>query len=393
MSTEDVDWSKFLPAGPLPDAGDKVFHPGEVWAWGGNGRYGASVFTIGEEVGAFTWGRTRLVGDSTALDSSIQPGSSMACTSVLVRHADGRWASGFHAGGPCAPQCGKVNLGETIHCTSTCRDRAAAKASAPTVERLTEGWERLSEPGAHPVGTCCSSDCEHKWTCDGCSAVAIYGKAKWTKGACDACARSLGAFASPVTDEPTTLRSSKERPPRVGDRLTSRFTDVPRTVIRIDPERDYPIRFRADLRRFEDGYDMATWNKGAFTIISEGPVTDDRGGVEPTARRYAGVRYWTSGFGRLTECDGCEEEKPVAAWGYPGAFSACVDCAPVGELAAPKWNIETGIPQWLIDERALMQSAPPVQVLPEFPRSKIERDNAMFRPRFQRSPRYVRGGR
>jgi hypothetical protein len=76
---------------------------------------------------------------------------------------------------------------------------------------------------------------------------------------------------------------------------------------------------------------------------------------------------------------GCGRTEPHEHEVLPGAYNA------VKALRA--------LPQWLTDERALMQSAPPVQVLPEFPRSKIERDNAHMRPVYQRSPRYVGKGR
>jgi hypothetical protein len=155
-----------------------------------------------------------------------------------------------------------------------CRDRAAAKASAPTVERELAGkWERL------PTTTLLQ--------CDGLGfpvpahefRKAAYGERYGNRSedyvfnrvACESCAEAAGAFAS--------------------------------------------------------------------------PVTDDRGGVE----RFPQVVI-------------------------------------VERASAP-------LPQWLVNERALMQSAPPTMVLPEFPRSKIERDNAMFRQRFQRSPRYTKGAR
>jgi hypothetical protein len=184
------------------------------------------------------------------------------------------------------------------YCTASCRDRASSKASAPTVERLMEGWKRVDdlEYGKAYVCTDKNGDVAHGRRV---SARYINREDDNFPGACDDCAPAMGVFAS--------------------------------------------------------------------------PVTDDRGGMERAVRKAPEpVVCAHVGRGRT----GVHEHDDR------GTFRGII----IEEYGAP-------LPQWLTDERALMQSAPPVQVLPEFPRSRIERDNAHMRPAFQRSPRYVGKGR
>lgn len=190
-------------------------------------------------------------------------------------------------------QCGDWEGDEQLLCVS-CRDRAAAKASAPTVE-LAEGWRPSRRVDTFNV-------------CRRCDVSYTAGQQWYTSPGyafhCSPCAEVRGAFASLVTD----------------------------------------------------------------------------------ARKPEPVVCAHVGYGRTSP--------------HVHARKPHVGCVQIGcsrtdvHLHAPpiEWPAPAPLPQWLTDERALMQAAPPTQVLPEFPRSRIERDNLHLRPQFQRSPRYSRKG-
>lgn len=261
-----------------------------------------------------------------------------------------------------------------------CRDRAAAKASAPTVE-LANGWERLSAPGAHASGmSCLARGCTEQTLCLSCDcvALAVYAQPSSDTGACAVHAVELGVFASPVTDAPKVtvpFKSSKERPWRIGDvyshpGIPGRFECV--GLVQGD---GFPCRPIGGMGSWTTRF---AWENGDCLIHVEGPVTDDRDGralafmpdrhPEPVVCAHVGC-------GRTEpHRHGVEALQAFADYEFPLRVASGI-----------------ALPQWLTDERALMQSAPPTQVLPKFPRSKIERDNAHLRPQFQRSPRYSKG--
>ncbi len=167
-----IEWKRFLPPAPLRDTGPKEPKVGETWAV--HNRVGtAFVGQIDdiegrdtcESVSSGCW--RLLAGKEVAscdTDGSFR-------FSVLIRHADGRWADGYGPDGPCA-------------------DRAAGKA-APTVERkLRSGWIVMSSIGRarnNKCANCAASD------------PTYFHYAH--NAVCLACAPAMGVLAdSPVTD-------------------------------------------------------------------------------------------------------------------------------------------------------------------------------------------------
>lgn len=186
MNNESIDWKLFLPAAPLPPS-----NPNEIRSL----PIGA-IFVSAEGVarsvrevrdGRYDDERFVELAGTKSWDSGY---------SRVIRHADGRWADGYGPDGPI-----------------DCRDRAAGKA-ASMVERLAEGWVRLSAPGAHPPGSRCGDGCDVSWRCQGsdCNELATYARAAVDLGACVDCAEQLGVFAdAPVTAPSGTGPTFSER--------------------------------------------------------------------------------------------------------------------------------------------------------------------------------------
>jgi len=197
-----IDWRKFVPVEEIPSAtappeGSFDVNKGAVIASWSTLSRGGHIIGIGSvrvsighsDVDEFGGGAV-LAGDKLWSGNRIR----------LIRHANGRWADGFHPGGPCKPGCGRVtsyaargDIGcesepcfflhrgrETYHyCSEFCRDRAKAKAAAdrasspaaPVVERVrTESVCDLCDKStpASEVGRA-SGPPENFWACDECA--------------------------------------------------------------------------------------------------------------------------------------------------------------------------------------------------------------------------------
>lgn len=160
-----IDWSRFVPAEVATDATVTTVALGEVRAshWLGDCTV---VFRVGLEsdpgTGEYAWDVLHRSGTWTD-EGYFYDGGSCARGSVIIRHADGRWADGFNPSGPCKPGCGepngcrdrrtpsssgvlwrpcfKVRDNDPCACTPFCRDRAKTTTAPPAVACEPENLE------------------------------------------------------------------------------------------------------------------------------------------------------------------------------------------------------------------------------------------------------------